>query len=78
LSLQPSDAGVDRRYANLIAARFPQPANGDNDAVYPTLSLVNVFRVAFNRLFDTGLPLLDDEMKATDDEAPFASTPVAR
>ncbi|GMV93355.1 MAG: hypothetical protein AMXMBFR82_31330 [Candidatus Hydrogenedentota bacterium] len=78
LSLQPSDAGVDRRYANLIAARFPQPANGDNDVVYPSLSLVNVFRVAFNRLFDTGLPLLDDEMKVTDDDAPFASTSVAR
>lgn len=75
LSLQPAGVSLDNRYANLVALRFPEPANEPNELVYPSTSLVNVFRITFNRLFGTGLPLLDDKLKTLIEDAPFESEP---
>lgn len=75
LSLQPAGASLDKRYANLVAMRFPEPSNEPNELVYPSISLVNVFRITFNRLFGTGLPLLDDKLKTLIEDAPFESEP---
>lgn len=78
LQTDGTESSTARRYANLIALRFPNGSDAKDAAVYPSMSLVNVFRVTFNRLFDTGLPLLEDQKKVVDDDAPFESKPFPR
>ena len=64
------DAPKGIRYANLAMARFPQETSGNKDAeLYESISLVNLFRVVLNRVFDAGLELLPDtvyESKSAD------------
>jgi len=78
VSLQPGDTAVEDRYANLIAVRFPNSPAADQEVIYPSISLVNLFRVTFNRVFGTGLPLLEDRMMRVDDRHPFEPNPLAQ
>jgi hypothetical protein len=56
-----SDAELRVKYGILNALRLP----GSRDAVSPTLSPVNAFRVVFNTYFGTRLTLLPDESYAS-------------
>ncbi len=71
LALQPENTAPDRRYANLLAVRFPEPAQGENAELYPSISLANLFRVTLNRVFHTDLPLVDDRLMNVTDDKPF-------
>ena len=48
---------LDFPYLNLCAIYYP---DGDYRQLYPSLSLVNVFRVVFNKYIKTNFPILDD------------------
>jgi Ca2+/Na+ antiporter len=76
LSLQPAGAAPENRYANFVAVRFPDSSDPDQGPIYPSISLVNLFRVTFNQVFQTGLPLVEDRMMRVDDEHPFEPNPL--
>ncbi|MBN2309811.1 MAG: hypothetical protein JXR94_12615, partial [Candidatus Hydrogenedentes bacterium] len=65
----PGDSGPSEPQwpANLVSVRFPEPTPGlepaDSARLYDSISLVNVLRVTFNRVFGAGLPLLPDEVR---------------
>jgi len=55
------------RMSNLNAYFLP----GASDALYPSITPVNTFRVIFNKYFGQNLPLLDDVSLYSDYEDPF-------
>ncbi|MCP4639818.1 MAG: hypothetical protein GY851_05270 [bacterium] len=66
------------RYANLIAVRMPPELKalegaGPSD-FYDSMSLLNVMRVTFNRIFGTKLPLLSDERFVVQEFRPYSET----
>ena len=76
LHIGDEDPAPEDRYANLVAVRFPEPAEVDDSEIDPSISLVNLFRVTFNRVFQTGLPLIQDRMVRVQDEHPFEPDPL--
>ncbi|MCE1253349.1 MAG: LTA synthase family protein [Anaerolineae bacterium] len=54
---KPDAAGLDLRSANLIAIYYPDQAY---QALYPSISPVNIFRSVFNHVFGASFPLLLD------------------
>lgn len=76
LLLQRESGTGSQRYASLIAVRFPDGASkGEDKDIYPAITPVNLFRVVFNRLFDTRLPLIEDRQWVVSDERPLEATP---
>ena len=76
LLLQRESRSPTQRYASLIAARFPDGApQGEGKDLYPAITPVNVFRVIFNRFFDTRLPLVEDRQLVVSDERPLEAIP---
>ncbi len=53
----PTEEGVDLRSTILNAYYFP---DGDYNALYPTITPVNSFRVVFNKFFGSNFPILED------------------
>jgi len=63
------------RFANLVAARFPETSTDPDEpgkALYDSISLVNLFRVTLNRLFNLDLPLLPDRLLLGIDGTPYS------
>ncbi len=56
---EPTTEGVDIRSAILNAIYF---SDGSYQALYPTMTPVNTFRVVFNHWFGTSYPLLPDKV----------------
>ncbi|MCC6489466.1 MAG: hypothetical protein IT364_18355, partial [Candidatus Hydrogenedentes bacterium] len=76
LLLQRESGTGSQRYASLIAVRFPDgTAMGKDKDIYATITPVNLFRVVFNRLFDTRLPLIEDRQWLVSDERPLEASP---
>lgn len=72
--LLQGDHGVTgrNRLEVLNAYRIP----GGEEGLYPSISPVNSFRVVFNRIWDTDLPLLPDRSYYSTYELPFQFTEV--
>ncbi len=71
-----TETPVPARFANLVAVRFPEPGTelGESDsAIYDEISLVNLLRVTFNRLFGLDLPILPDEQLLGVDGTPYST-----
>jgi hypothetical protein len=62
---QATDAELKEKVSILNAYYFP---GTDNNALYPSITPVNSFRLVFNLYFDTNLKLLSDESYAFVDE----------
>jgi len=58
---------VQERMTNLNAIHLPTGASG----LYPGLTPVNTFRVVFNEVFGTDLPLLDDRVLYSEYRQPY-------
>jgi hypothetical protein len=58
----------ERRYNNLMAFYFP---NGGNEALYPTITPVNTFRLVSNLYFGTDMPLRNDVSNVADVGRPY-------
>ncbi len=63
----------DEALANLTMVHIPGMAEETQAALDGELSLVNVFRIVLNDVFDTDLPLLDNEIIWTGEDAPFST-----
>jgi hypothetical protein len=63
----PEQGGSSDRMAILSAYRLP----GGNDVIYPKISPVNSFRVVFNQVWDSDLPLLEDKAHFSTYNRPF-------
>lgn len=59
--------------ANLSMVYIPDMASETEAALNGEVSLVNVFRIVLNDVFDTDLPLLDNEIVWTSEDAPFST-----
>lgn len=60
----------DRRFNILNAYYLP---DGKADALYPTITPVNSFRLIFNQYFNANLPLLDDKSITSDVGHPYST-----
>jgi hypothetical protein len=58
----------ERRYNNLLAFYFPY---GGNEALYPTITPVNTFRLVSNLYFGTDMPLRNDVSNVADVGRPY-------
>lgn len=63
----PEQGGSSDRMAILSAYRLP----GGNGVIYPKISPVNSFRVVFNQVWDSDLPLLEDKAHFSTYNRPF-------
>ena len=61
----PSPSAIHDRMAILLAAHLPE---GEDDAFYPSVTPVNIFRIILDRTFGGGLGLLEDASYFTSDE----------
>ena len=61
------------RFANLLFAYLPEATSRENSAIYDTIGLANLLRVAFNNVFQTSLPLVPDGTVPGANENPFDS-----
>ena len=59
--------------ANLTMVHIPGMTEQTQAALNGEVSLVNVFRIVLNDVFDTDLPLLDNETIWTSEDAPFST-----
>jgi hypothetical protein len=59
---------ADVRNANLMAYYLP---NGGEDALYPSISPVNSFRLVFNQYFGANYPLLPDVARSASYQSPY-------
>ncbi len=59
--------------ANLTMVHIPGMTEQTQAALNGEVSLVNVFRIVLNDVFDTDLPLLDNEVVWTSEDAPFST-----
>ncbi|MBA4384876.1 MAG: hypothetical protein C0410_09075 [Anaerolinea sp.] len=68
--LLQSDHGLaaEIRNANLMAYYLP---NGGEEALYPSITPVNSFRIVFNQYFGADYPLLEDVARSATYQAPY-------
>lgn len=72
----PGRTYSEESFGNLIAAYFPATAVESDASWSDTMSLVNLFRVVFNRVFGTSLPLLENKAFTCSEEPPFSFQPI--
>jgi len=66
-----SAVDLKERFANLELAYFPHTKGKQQGDIYQSMSLVNLFRETFNRLFNTSFPILDDKAYVVNGQEPF-------
>jgi hypothetical protein len=71
-SVNPASVPPER-FKNLLFAYLPGPGSRQDCSIYDTMGMANLFRVTFNNVFGTELPLVPDGTVMGTNENPFDS-----